>query len=104
MYLSIGFCIISLLSIEKTPENVNQCPGLFLKKKSYHLPYGLILHKNNFVFLNQDDEWNFESDLITSSMAWGMHFHKNDYYIHILFLIYYYLKNFLHIHIYNYLF
>jgi len=35
--------------------------------------------KNNFVFLNQDDEWNFESDLITSSMAWGMHFHKNDY-------------------------
>jgi hypothetical protein len=37
------------------------------------------LDRNNFVFLNQFDDWNFESDLITSSMAWGMHFHKSDY-------------------------
>lgn len=36
-------------------------------------------NKNNFCFLNHLDNWNFESDLITSSMAWGMHFHKNDY-------------------------
>lgn len=35
--------------------------------------------KNNFVFLNQNDDWSFKSDLVMSSMAWGMHFHKTDY-------------------------
>jgi hypothetical protein len=35
--------------------------------------------RNNFVFLSETEDWNFEADLITSYMAWGMHFHKSSY-------------------------
>jgi hypothetical protein len=35
--------------------------------------------RQKFNFLDVNDNWDCKADLITSSMAWGMHFHKSVY-------------------------
>lgn len=42
------------------------------------------LDKNKFHFLDIDDDWNVEADMITSYMAWCMHFPKDVYWSRVL--------------------
>jgi hypothetical protein len=42
------------------------------------------IDRSNFTFLDIDDDWNVEADMITSYMAWCMHFPKEEYWSRVL--------------------
>jgi len=42
------------------------------------------LDRSKFHFLDVNDDWNIEADMITSYMAWGMHFPKDVYWKRVL--------------------
>ncbi len=42
------------------------------------------IDRNKFHFLDIDDDWNIEADMITSYMAWCMHFPKDMYWTRVV--------------------